>query len=174
METFCCLLMSYPSNNKKIKDYPHNRCFATIVSRLFLVAMQTLHRVLPYTMNSNCSPGLDRYIRYWAVRTMTTHLHSKHPVEERTGSRNANEIAPYHPMCNPLIAFYHPHPYRICILLTGNVWWYFIPTTYRISCCLLLKRGQARGGWNINSEVRMTDFIIWEVRVWEEETMETV
>jgi len=67
------------------------------------------------------------FIRSDVIHTITTYLHSKHPVEERTGSRNANEIAPHHPIYNPLIAFYLSLPRQICIPLTGTVWWYFIP-----------------------------------------------
>ena len=61
------------------------------------------------------------FVRSDAIRTKTTYLHSKHPVEELTGSRNANEIAPHQPIYNPLIAFYLSLPCQICIPLTGTV-----------------------------------------------------
>jgi len=78
-----------------------------------------------------------------AIRTITTYLHSKYSVEERTGSRNANEIAPHHLIYNPLIAFYLSLPCQICIPLTGTVWWYFIPNIQKISCCIFKKKNRA-------------------------------
>jgi hypothetical protein len=121
----------------------------------------------------SCSSHQEQLIRHWDVSTITTHLHSKHPVEERVVTPNANEIAPYHPICNPLIAFYTPplpnlHSVNGCRLMV------FHPQHIEdLMLSFIKKRGwveQNWGGKNINSEVRMTDFIIWELQVWEEET----